>query len=200
MNELGDLRPSQLIFTFGVGAVLDLPNLSGLILGLDDWDTQYLTADNEIEEGRLIAAVQRRLGPQVKKLFLPPIVSDDDSRDPAAPAIGVPVAPFPRWLRCPLCDTLSTIESGVFKLVQDRWRPDKTRFVHENCGKLLGNNPPTAIPVRFLVACRDGHLSDFPWVDYVHRGGNPCVPARLTLREFGASGDRVRHHRQVHSM
>ena len=48
MNEVGDLRPSQLIFTFGVGAVLDLPNLSGLILGLDDWDTRYLGAENEI--------------------------------------------------------------------------------------------------------------------------------------------------------
>jgi phosphatidylserine/phosphatidylglycerophosphate/cardiolipin synthase-like enzyme len=40
MNELGDLRPSQLIYTFGVGAILDLPNTSALILGLDDWDTR----------------------------------------------------------------------------------------------------------------------------------------------------------------
>ena len=182
MNELGDLRPSQLIFTFGVGALLDLPNTSALILGLDDWDTRYCT---EIAEERLLGAIQRRLGEQEKKLYLPPMAFDDDNRDPTAPAIGVPVAPFPRWLRCPLCDTLATIDSGYSKLVQDRWRPDKTRYVHENCKA----NNPTAFPVRFLLACREGHLTDFPWVEYVHQQNAACKPARLTLREFGAAGD-----------
>jgi hypothetical protein len=183
MNELGDLRPSQLIYTFGVGALLDLPNTSALILGLDDWDTRFCT---EIPEDRLLGAIQRRLGPQMKKLNLPPLRFDDDNRDPTAPAIGVPVAPFPRWLRCPLCDTLATIDSGYFKLVQDRWRPDRTRYVHESCPRF---NSPTALPVRFLMACREGHLADFPWVEYVHKQKVPCKPARLTLREFGAAGD-----------
>ncbi len=185
MNELGDLRPSQLISTFGIGALLDLPNISVLILGLDNWDTSFCT---EIAEERLLSAIQRRLGPQVKNLYLPPLATEDDSRDPTAPAIGIPVAPFPRWLRCPLCDTLATIDSGIFKLVQDRWRPDHTRYVHESCGKAR-TNPPTALPVRFLLACREGHLSDFPWVEYVHQQNVPCKPSRLTLREYGAAGD-----------
>ena len=30
MNELGEIRPSQLIFTFGVGSLIDLPNISAL--------------------------------------------------------------------------------------------------------------------------------------------------------------------------
>jgi hypothetical protein len=185
MNELGDLRPSQLIYTFGVGALLDLPNTSALILGLDDWDTKYCT---EINEERLLGAIQRRLGPQLKKLYLPPMAFDDDNRDPTAPAVGVPVAAFPRWLRCPLCDTLATIDSGIFKLVQDQWRPDKTRYVHDSCSKST-TFAPTAFPVRFLLACREGHLTDFPWVEYVHKQNVPCKPARLTLREFGAAGD-----------
>src|SRR5438128_700123 len=183
MNELGDLRPSQLIYTFGVGALLDLPNTSALILGLDDWDTRYCT---EVFEERLLGAIQRRLGPQIKKLCLPPLSFGDDNRDPTAAPIGVPVAAFPRWLRCPLCDTLATIESDIFKLIQDRWRPDRTRFVHESCAKA---NAPTALPVRFLLACREGHLTDFPWVEYVHANRVPCKPARLTLREYGAAGD-----------
>jgi hypothetical protein len=41
MNELGELRPSQLIFTFGVGSLVDLPNMSAMVMGLDDWDTRY---------------------------------------------------------------------------------------------------------------------------------------------------------------
>ena len=72
MNELGDIRPSQLIFTFGVGALLDLPNMSALVMGLDDWDTRYC---QEITEDRLLAALQRRLGGQLNKLFLPRIKS-----------------------------------------------------------------------------------------------------------------------------
>jgi hypothetical protein len=183
MNELGDLRPSQLIYTFGVGALLDLPNTSALILGLDDWDTRYCT---EISEERLLGAIQRRFGAQLKKLYLPPIDFDRDNRDPTAPAIGVPVAPFPRWLRCPVCDTLATIDSAIFQLVQDRWRPDRTRYVHASC---TNASNPTALPVRFLLACREGHLTDFPWVEYVHQQNAPCKPSRLTLREFGAAGD-----------
>ncbi len=68
MNELGELRPSQLIYTFGVGALVDLPNISALILGLDDWNTLHCT---EISEDRLLAALQRRVGSQLEKLYLP---------------------------------------------------------------------------------------------------------------------------------
>lgn len=183
MNELGDIRPSQLIFTFGVGALLDLPNMSALVMGLDDWDTRYC---QEITEDRLLAALQRRLGGQLTKLSLPPIQFEDLGRSDTGPAIGVPVCPFPRWFRCPVCDTLATIDSGVFQLEQDRYRPDRTRYVHTGCTKA---NNPTALSVRFLLACRQGHLSDFPWIDYVHAGVVPCKPARLTLRQYGASGD-----------
>jgi hypothetical protein len=186
MNELGELRPSQLIFTFGVGSLIDLPNMSALVMGLDDWDTRYCS---EVQEDRLVAAIQKRLGSQVARLYLPPIKLDGTERDPAAPAVGVPVVPFPRWLRCSLCDTLATVESGVFKLVQDLYRPDKTEYVHQGCLKSLGGKPPSALSVRFLLACRDGHLTDFPWITFVHKGNVPCKPAALTLREFGASGD-----------
>src|SRR5450759_4470278 len=186
MNELGELRPSQLIFTFGVGSLVDLPNMSAMVMGLDDWDTRYC---KELEEDRLIAAVQKRLGPQMTKLYLPPIKLDSADRDPAAPAIGVPVVPFPRWMRCSLCDTLSTVESGVFKLIQDPWRPDKTAYVHQGCLKSQGGRAPSAHSVRFLLACREGHLTDFPWLNFVHKGNVPCRPATLSMREFGASGD-----------
>jgi hypothetical protein len=186
MNELGQLRPSQLIFTFGVGSLVDLPNMSAMVMGLDDWDIRFC---KELEEDRLIAAIQKRLGAQMKHLYLPPIMLDSMDNDPAAPAIGVPAAPFPRWLRCSLCDTMATVESGVFKLLQDPYRPDKTEYVHAGCLKSQSGKPPTAISVRFLLACREGHLSDFPWLEFVHKGNVPCRPAVLTMREFGASGD-----------
>ena len=85
MNELGEIRPSQLIFTFGVGSLIDLPNMSALVMGLDDWDTSYCS---EIVEDRLVAAIQKRLGAQMSRLYLPPIKLDGMDRDPAAPVTG----------------------------------------------------------------------------------------------------------------
>lgn len=116
-QKLGELRPSQLLFTFGVGALVDLPNLSALVMGLDDWDENRC---REISEERLLAAVRGRLGQQVKKLCIPPTVDDDLEPDnPFGPQIGVPVAPYPRWLRCPACDLLAPIESTLFQLIVD---------------------------------------------------------------------------------
>ncbi|NJP12444.1 MAG: hypothetical protein HC866_25710, partial [Leptolyngbyaceae cyanobacterium RU_5_1] len=39
--RVGELRPSQILFSYGVGAVVDLPNLSVMVLGLEDWADRY---------------------------------------------------------------------------------------------------------------------------------------------------------------
>ncbi|MGH2549419.1 MAG: DrmB family protein, partial [Thermomicrobiales bacterium] len=70
----------------------------------------------------------------------------------------------------------------------DRYRPERTHYVHSNC---TAKHPGPAIPVRFMRACSNGHLSDFPWVDYVHKGLTTC-PARLRLREHGVTGEAAR--------
>lgn len=184
MSALGEIRPSQFMFSYGVGALLDLPQLSVMILGLQNWDVRY---SQELSENRLLAALQHRLGRQVAQLLHPPIPPEDQDNNPAAPPIGVPVVPFPRWLRCPKCQCMGTIESGLFELIQDRYRPDLTRYVHVGC--LKPGKPPTALPMRFLLACRDGHLTDFPWIEFVHAGKAICKPARLSMYEFGPSGD-----------
>jgi hypothetical protein len=41
--------------------------------------------------------------------------------------------------------------------------------------------------VRFVLACRAGHLDEFPWVAYVHRGGS-CGAPLLEMFEPGQSG------------
>ena len=187
-RKIGDLRPSQLLYTFGVGAIVELPNLSVMVMGLDDWPIEQ--GSSEITEPRLLRAVQLELGPQVHKLRTPPVTAEstgyqaspfDDSAN-----IGVPVAPFPRWLLCPYCRLLAPIQSGLFELKLDPYRKDRSRYVHRICNKK--GKPPTAVPARFLVACEHGHLSDFPWVEFVHRGKTDCR-YELRLYELGASGE-----------
>ena len=107
-HRVGELRPSQLLFSFGIGSVVDLPHLSVMVMGLDDWERSQL---REIGEERLLAAVRKQLGSQVKKLYLPP--AEDDSAFSTNPfdrdqRSGVPVVPFPRWMRCPCAKFANT--------------------------------------------------------------------------------------------
>src|SRR4051812_9223499 len=113
--QVGELRPSQLLYSFGIGSTVELPQLTTMVLGLDEWPKDRGAL---VTEPRLLAAVRGRLGGQVAALRTPPV------EDEGAPVpIGVPVAPFPRWLRCPACKLLAPIESGLFQLRPDRFRP-----------------------------------------------------------------------------
>ena len=185
-HKVGDLKPSQILFSFGVGSLVDLPNLSVMVMGIDEWSMNHMTT---INEDRLLAAVKNELGFQVERLCYPPIAPETTggwSPFNEGSRIGIPVAPFPRWVRCPQCDLLAPLNQGVFELKVDPFRPDRTRYVHANCNKAKGGSP-TVLPVRFLVACEQGHLDDFPWIDYVHQNGR-CASPMLRLREWGVSG------------
>lgn len=186
-QRVGELRPSQLLYTYGVGAVVDLPHLSVLVMGLDDWDTSY---SKPIREDRLLAEVQRRLGPQVQRLLTPPMRDEAELGFTLAvddhDAVGVPVAPFPRWLRCPACDLLAPVSSGLFRLRTVPGRPDLAKYVHTGCNR---RNQPAVLPARFLLACEHGHLDDFPWIWFVHRGKGRTCGENLELRELGVSGE-----------
>lgn len=180
-HPVGQVRPSQLLWTYGPGALIDLPNLSVITMGLDRWDIDRCPP---VEEARLLAAVRRVLGPQVTHLRIPPFLNDEGASPFSAEGkVGVPVRPFPRWLRCVKCGLLAEYDSGLFNIKANPYRPELTHFVHTNCIK--GANAD-AVPARFLLACRNGHLDDFPWHWFVHGGQSDC---RGTLRFFesGAS-------------
>lgn len=183
---VGELRPSQLLYTYGVGAVVDLPHLSVMVMGLEEWEVGQARA---IKEDRLLAQVQRQLGPQVETLCTPPMRAQDEPGLLAAfddhAAIGVPVAPFPHWMRCPACHLLAPLSTRLFQLRSVAGRPDLVRYVHASCNR---RRQPVVLPARFLLACEAGHLDDFPWHWFVHRGSSECQGA-LELRELGVSGE-----------
>lgn len=184
-HDVGDLRPSQILTTFGVGSIIDLPNIAAMVMGLDDWPIHY---SSEINEERLLASVQNALGGQVKRLLTPPRAEETTGAPNAFDErayIGVPVAPFPRWMVCPACQLLAPLGSDLFSLKTEPYHPERARYVHTRCQKKPGK-PPAVVPARFVVACRHGHLDDFPWVDFVHQG-RECR-YRLRLRE-GISGE-----------
>lgn len=188
--RVGELNPSQLLYSFGVGAIVDLPQISVIVSGLDDW-TQDPNYVHEIKEDRLLVGLKSTIGPHIQRMYSLP-VSPDQSSNPfeQESLIGVPVGTFPKWMVCPYCRTLASVDAGFFELRPDMYHPDRTRYVHSNCPR-SSQKPPTVLPARFLVACEKGHLDDFPWVDFVHRfGEKPCsgTPS-ITLQEYGPSGE-----------
>ncbi|MBA4190904.1 MAG: hypothetical protein C0467_23190 [Planctomycetaceae bacterium] len=182
--KVGELRPSQALTTFGIGAIIDLPNLSVMVMGLEDWQVKDTV---EIGEERLLASVKEVLGQQVKALRSAPVVADNyqvNQFDGSA-LVGIPVAPFPRWMVCPYCRRLAPLSSGLFKL-ETAYRTDQIRYVHANCTKQ--GKPPSVVPARFIMACKNGHFDDFPWRNFVHRGTTPCTGG-LKLFELTATGE-----------
>lgn len=185
--HVGDIRGSQLLHTYGVGSVVDLPDFSVLVMGLDDWPANT-DAMRPIVEDRLLAAVKSygSLG-QVDRFLAPPVDPESNPWDRQANmgVFGVPVATFPRWMICPECRLLAPVDSGLFVLREGRWGGPR-RYIHINCTK---RKEPEVVPARFLVACEEGHLDDFPWVEYVHGNAGPCASPILRLFEIGASGE-----------
>lgn len=174
-SRIGSLRPTALMYTSGVGATADLPHLSVLILGLERWEQQYskMGAIPRIVEPRLLNAVKRQLGPSVSELRRAPWAQEEGGQDLAL-SLGVPTTLFPQWLRCTGCNLLSRAEWNEFTYENKRkHRPDQARYFHKSCrgkggGAAKAFDRPV-VPARFLTTCIDGHLDEFPYLEWVHK-------------------------------
>lgn len=169
-----------MIHTYGPGAVVDLPGLSVVLAGTDLWDINH---SERVLEPRLLGAVRALPGCHLVAEFrTPPWEDETASPFDEWARIGVPVHPFPRWLRCTGCDLLSPVDRKRFQLDVPAYRPDRARYFHDRCK----GRRPSAVPARFFVACSAGHLDDFPWEEFVHRGSRcPDGGPILELKEAG---------------
>ncbi|WP_366525851.1 DUF1998 domain-containing protein [Ferrimicrobium sp.] len=190
-TRIGEIRPSQLITTSGVGAVVDLPGMSVIVRGLDEWKPGI-----EIDEARLLAQVRQVLPDAgITKLLAAPY-DPSASKDPTT-RIGIPTTTFPRWLRCPACRQLLPIDGAEQLKLIHRWgrRPDMAKWIHTNCPKQNGGETKRrpCIPARFVVACSHGHIDEFPYIDFVHKNAaTPCPGPQLRLNDAGSVlGPRV---------
>jgi hypothetical protein len=172
MNKpVGQLRPSQLITTFGPGSIVDLPDFSVIIGGVNTWDPNtMLRYSFDIDEPRL----KRKL--RIKKIKSIPISAENSGFG------TIPAYRFPDYHVCPTCRKLGTdyhfskdLDDGVLYCQN----PDK------KCPKVKTH------PVRFLTACKNGHIDDFPWGFFVHpknKGKYDFKKCKLYLLDTGKTG------------
>jgi len=173
----GQIRQSQVITTFGPGALLDLPENSVLVGGLECWSD----GGEEIHEPRLVEKLKRLFNPPLAalKLLTPPPLREDL---PGAGRIGITSWLFPEWFV-----TQNVVATDATGKVRSRYlvhrkRLTSGRFVDEDKGK----HP--VVPVRFVRACPKGHIGDIDWYYYVHQGKRRCLQ-QLYIEETGTSGD-----------
>ncbi len=76
-QDVGTVRPTQLIYSYGVGSTVDLPQFSAMVMGLDDWPASDM---EEIREDRLLRVVRHVLGAQVRQLKAAPLREDTPAR------------------------------------------------------------------------------------------------------------------------
>lgn len=142
-NKLGEIRPNQLITTYGPGAIMDALHDSVTILDIDYWKN----TGNTIIDLRLA----NYLGVYN---FKKPQTSDWDD---------IPIVSFPYYHVCKKCHRLFDIRDGF----------DRDKYIRDK-GPKCPDCGWEAYPARFIIACEDGHMDDFPWSWWVHDGQAGC--------------------------
>ncbi|MFH1469406.1 MAG: DUF1998 domain-containing protein [Pseudomonadota bacterium] len=173
----GELRQSQVLTTFGPGAMVDLPNHAVLIGGLEHWRGER----ERIQEERLEGYLRERLGVPELKLYAPPV----DTGEPGGPPVGITAFQFPTWFLGQVEETWTAPDGRVY-----RTRPllPWGRLVK---GGYLDRDRKVrpVVPVRFVRACVRGHISDLDWYGFVRHDYATEPTGDLWLDEGGAGND-----------
>lgn len=190
--RVGSIRPSAMLYTNGIGATVDLPHFAVMPSGIDAWERIYARRPggaDKIVESRLLEMTQAHLGSQVAELRKPPWAPEEKGwGGGTAVDLGIPCRIFPQWLRCTGCGLLAPASQERFTYRNVvKYRPDRAEFLHENCKGFQGKGKArkaVALPARYLIACVNGHLDEFPYDAWVHRGaacrsGDPYPTLRM---------------------
>jgi hypothetical protein len=174
--KVGSERPSSLLYTYGPGAIMDLPQFTIMPTGLDDWERIWRRRDGvpEIRAPRLRQVVALLLRSRDVQLRPHPWQAKKVSMSTEGNDLGVPARVFPQWLRCTGCDMLGTVAQFDYTNTHP-YRTDLACFEHARCTGRAGDRSRrpsrrTAVPARYLLACVDGHLDEFPYDRWVHHG------------------------------
>ena len=143
-NKLGELRPNQIITTFGPGAIVDAIKDSVTVLDINYWKDK----GKKIIDGRLASY----LG--VDCFYMPKTSYTGD----------VPVISFPSTHVC------SNLKCG--RLFDARENFNLERYLR--FGITCPDCYKPVYPARFIMICENGHMDDFPWNWWVHKGSGSC--------------------------
>ena len=168
----GQLRQSQVITTYGPGALIDLPRHSAIIGGLDTWPRGL----DEVVEPRLVHKLRNLTGVPAPRLYAPP----PTPKETWATRRGIGAWRFPEWF---------VVQEDARGQTVGEQRDRSRRLVHRKALDEKGRfERMSVVPTRFVRACPRGHVDDLDWRGFVHGAENPCR-RQLWLDERGTTGD-----------
>ena len=177
----GQIRQSQVITTYGPGALIDLPDHAAIVGGLETWPNPVNLT--EIVDARLASFLQTVTGVSAPKMYAPP----PEPSEPWASGQGIGGWRFPEWFVVQEADPSG--DAGQESSETQRRRTRSRRLVHRRAldnKKRFEGRP--VVPTRFVRACPRGHVDDLDWAGYVHRQSERC-PCQVWLDEVGTTGD-----------
>lgn len=151
------IRVGQIIAPFGPGSLYtDRRGIPHVICGLDHWFEKYdsnrgmVPCENRSEFERFEPRLSELLG--VERFFSPPDYRAVRKGAAAPPnsLLHVPALRFPSWYR----------HSSTGRL--QRFNMDQAAIPVQGGGRWM--------PVRFVSVCAGGHLSEFPWREWISCG------------------------------
>lgn len=167
----GQIRRSQVITTYGPGALIDLPKDSAIIGGLEKWPSESKL--EAIDELRLAHKLQMVLGgSSLPRLYAPPAASNVPGE-----VLGIGGWRFPEWFVVQETSAASQPQQSRRRLVHRKNLDDKGRF-----------DGQAVVATRFVRACPKGHVDDINWYRFAHGPDDNCR-RQLWLEESGTSGD-----------
>lgn len=143
---VGQLRRTQLVTTFGCGAIVDMPDYSVIIAGSNYWTPGPVLHEPNLEKLLKVSHFKQPYATE----------STDNTIYPDIPAFRFPIMHF-----CPGCGDLMPY-----------WGFKDGRKCHKPECK-----DKKIVPSRFIAACVNGHLEDFPYRWWVHNGDFSECPA-----------------------
>ena len=167
----GQIRRSQVITTYGPGALIDLPRDSAIVGGLEKWPSESNL--EQIYEPRLSRKLQIVLGSNSSpRLYAPPTASNV----PGEEVRGIGAGRFPEWF---------VVQEAPGAGEHQRSRRLVHRRALDERGRFDGQ---AVVATRFVRACPKGHVDDIDWHGFVHGPDDNCH-GQLWLDESGTSGD-----------
>lgn len=155
-EHAGEVRQSQLISTFGIGSIVDFVYDTVIIGGVDNWDESENWEERKLYNSNLQAITSA-------EYFLAPKTANNSNYHKSQ---DVESYIFPRKLYCPICKhIIDARELGHQQKKHNCFMPNENKQ-----GKPCGGH---LVASRFVLACPNGHIEDFPYSWWVHHG-NDC--------------------------
>ena len=186
-NEI-DIRRSQAVRDFGVGAIVDVPGTSVMTLAIDEspwaWggDNKQLVNDTRLQD---------MFG--VDFFGLPP-QKDDDNKKKGRSAIRT--EHFPNAHICPNCNKIQFIHDlerkhSAYKELVHKAPRNGAWFCVSCKQKTGGKKEYTLVPSRFIIATEYGLIDDFPY-DWFCHSDQKFIHNRKVCHMEGSGNDNLK--------